>query len=175
MTARAWLAVAVILTGAVVAAGAGAQPDTRRALARDLARLLVEESPGRGVEEQVGAGMMQAMAATLEERLSRRLLEVEWHTLAAIVRRFVVEALPPHVTEEVAAEAYARHFDEQELTELLAFQRSPTGRKAWRLNPVITRDTAQALDREMRRSPAAHRLLDELRRAFPVLAPPESP
>ena len=174
MTARAWLTVTVTVA-CLVAADAGAQSDTRRALARDLARLLVGDSSRRGIEEQVGAGMMQAMASTLEERLSRRLLEVEWHTLAGIVRRFLEDALPEHVTEEVAAEIYARHFDEQELQELLSFQRSPVGRKAWRLNPVIARDTAQALDRELRGSPAARRMLEDLRRAFPILAPPESP
>ena len=175
MTARAWLAVLIVVACAIAAADARAQGDTRRVLARDLARLLIEDPARRGIEEQVGAGMMQAMASTLEERLNRRLLEVEWQTLAGIVRRFLAEALPTQVTEDLAAEVYARHFDEQELQDLLAFQRSPVGRKAWRLNPVIARDTAQAVDREMRRSPAARRMLDDLRRAFPVLGPLESP
>jgi hypothetical protein len=175
MTARAWIAVAVAVSYALAAGDVPAQPDTRRALALELARLLVEDTPRRAIEEQLGAGMMQVMASALEERLNRRLQEVEIHTLAGILRRFLAEALPPAVTEAVAADVYARHFDERELQELLAFQRSPIGRKAWRLNPVIARDTAQALDREMRRSPAAERMLDELRRAFPVLGPFESP
>ncbi|MBI1735797.1 MAG: DUF2059 domain-containing protein [Candidatus Rokubacteria bacterium] len=175
MTARAWLVVAVVVSCAVAAGEAGAQGDTRLALARDLARLLVEDPARRSIEDQVGAGMMQAMGSTLEGRLNRRLLEIEWQALAGIVRRFIAEALPPQVTEELAAEVYARHFDERELDQLLAFQRSPVGRKAWRLSPVIARDTAEAVDREMRRSPAAPRMLEELRRAFPVLGPLESP
>lgn len=171
-----WIAVAVMI--AVYGASAGdatAQDASRRALALDLARLLVEDPARRSIEDQVGAGMMQAMGSTLEGRLNRRLLEIEWQTLAGIVRRFLVDALPVQRTEELAAEVYARHFDEQELQDLLAFQRSPVGRKAWRLNPVIARDTAQAVDLEMRRSPAARRMLDDLRRAFPVLGPLESP
>ena len=175
MIARAWLTMVVTLWCAVAPAAAPAQPDTRRALARDLARLVVQDATRRGIEEQVGGGMMQLVSSTLEERLNRRLLDVEVQMLAGIVRRFLAEALPPDLTEELAAEVYVRHFDERELEELLAFQRSPTGRKAARLTPVIARDTAQALDRELRRSPAARRMLDELRRAFPVLGPVESP
>jgi hypothetical protein len=174
MTARAWLAVVAVVALALVPPSAGAQ-DTRLALARDLARLLVDDPSRSGIEQQVGMGMMQAMGSTLEERLNRRLQEAEVQALATIVRRFLAEALRPEVTEELAAQVYAHHFDEQELRDLLAFQRSPTGRKARRLNPVIARDTAQLLDREMRRSPAARRMIDDLQRAFPILGPPESP
>jgi hypothetical protein len=160
-----------MLLCAFAAVAVHAQTDARRALARDLARLLVEDPSRPAIEEQVRVGMMQFVASSLEERLNRRLQDVEWQMVGSIVGRFVAEALAPPVPEQVAAEVYAHHFDEQELRELLAFQRSPTGRKAWRLNAVIARDTAQGLDREMRRSPAAGRMLDELRRAFPILGP----
>jgi hypothetical protein len=95
--------------------------------------------------------------------------------LAGIVRRFVAETLPPSRGEEIAASVYAQHFDESELRELLRFQRSATGRKAARLTPVIARETAEAISREIRTSPSIPRMLDELHRAFPVLGPPESP
>ena len=76
---------------------------------------------------------------------------------------------------DLAASVYAQHFDEGELRELLAFQRSPLGRKIARLTPTIARETAQAIDGEIRGSPAMPQLVDELQRAFPVLRSPESP
>src|SRR5712692_3826269 len=86
VTARAWVGMGLV---ALVLAGAGqaaAPEDVRLPLARELAHLMLED--------QVGSGMVRAVAATLEERLNRRLLEVEWQLLADIVRRFVAETLP---------------------------------------------------------------------------------
>ncbi|HUG38000.1 MAG TPA: DUF2059 domain-containing protein, partial [Candidatus Limnocylindrales bacterium] len=87
---------------------------------------------------------------------------------------FVAETFPRSRVEEIAADGYARHFDEAELRELLRFQQSPVGRKASRLAPVIAAETGQAIDGELRASPAIPGLLDALHRVFPVLRP-ESP
>ena len=152
---------------------AWAQP-TRAELSRDLARLLVDDTVRRALDEQVYTSLMQAMAVTIQERLGRRLQEVEWGMLSDIVRRFVIQTLPPSRTEEIAADAYARNFDEAELSELLRFQQSAVGRKASRLAPVISVETAKAVESEIRQSPAIPRLVEDLRRAFPVLNP-ESP
>ena len=92
-----------------------------------------------------------------------------------IARRFVNETLTPSRTEEIAAEVYLRHFDGAELAELLRFQRSAVGQKASRLGPVLGAESAQAIDREIRESPALPTLADELRREFPVLGAPQSP
>ena len=138
-------------------------------------RQMLQAPAGHGIEDEVAAGLVRAVAATLQERLNRRLQEVEWQTLAGIVRRFVADTLLPGRTEEIAADVYVWQFEEAELRELLRFQRSAVGRKAARLAPVIAQETAQALGVEVRRSPVMPRLLDELGRAFPVLRPPESP
>ena len=175
MGGRAW-AQATLL--AVVIAWAGpvtAQEDSRRALARDLAHVMLDDNLRRGLDEQVTAGLITAVATTLQERLNRRLQDEEWRTVAAIARRFVADTLPPARTEELAAVVYARQFDDAELRELLGFQRSAVGRKASRLAPVIAAETAQAIDEEIRKSPAMPGMLAELQRAFPVLKSPESP
>jgi hypothetical protein len=95
--------------------------------------------------------------------------------IAGIVRRFVADTLPGDRAEGIAADVYARHFDEAELRELLQFQRSPVGMKARRLAPVVARETAQAMEREIRSSPVLPRMLQQLADAFPVLGTPESP
>ena len=167
---------AAILAVLTVALGlAAAQGDARLELARELSRLLADDPARQGVDDQVTASLARVIAATLQDRLGRRLLDLEWEMLGRIVRRFVRETLTPERTVDLAASVYARSFDEAELRDLLAFQRSPLGRKVARLTPDIARETAQAIDAEIRRSPAMPRLVDELQRAFPVLRSPESP
>lgn len=166
------LAIAVVAFGGPGAAMA--QEIGRRELARELARVMIDDSVRRGLEERVTGNMTQGMAALLQDRLSRRLQEAEWGLLSQIVGRFVAETFPRSRVEEIAADGYARHFDEAELRELLRFQQSPVGRKASRLAPVIAVETAQAIDGELRASPAIPGMLDALQRAFPVLRP-ESP
>jgi hypothetical protein len=123
----------------------------------------------------VGVSLLQYVARTLEERLSRRLQEMEVQLLVGIVRRFIGEVLPPARIEEISTEVYARHFDADELREMLRFHRSAIGQKMALIAPRLAADTAQATAREFRRSPALPRLFEELRRAFPVLGPLESP
>lgn len=174
-TLRAGVGVVLVVLALGVVARAEAQDAGRQELARELARLLLDDGLRRGLNEEVSAGLTQALGATLQDRLNRRLLEMEWRILAGIVRRFVAETLPPSRMEEIAAQAYARHFDEAELGELLRFQRSDVGRKAARLTPVIASESARAIDEEIQTSPVMPRMLEELQRAFPVLGPPESP
>ena len=166
------LLLAVAVTGGTPAV---AQENGRLALARELARLMVDETMHRAIGQQVGAGMVQTLGATLQERLNRRLLDAEWRMLFDIVGRFVRETLPPTRIEEIAAGVYAQHFDEAELRELLQFQRSAVGRKVSRLAPMIGIETLQAIDRELRTSPAVPGVLAELLHAFPVLGTLQSP
>src|SRR5262245_25551587 len=143
---------ALVLVLALVLLGgkpSGAQEGDRQALARELAGIMVDDTIKRGLDEQVTAGMIQSVATALQDRLNRRLQDVEWRVLSGIVRRFVTETFTPSRTEEIAAQSYARNFDATELRELLQFHRSPVGRKAARLSPVIAGETAQAIEGEI--------------------------
>jgi len=168
---------AALLAAILVCEGgaAAAQDTTRQALALELATLLIDDQAQRGFADQVTLSMLRVIGTTLQERLNRRLQDSEARTLADIVRGFVVRTLPPARIQEIAARAYASHFDEAELRALLDFQRSEVGRKAARLTPVIALESAQTVEREIQESPALPRLLEELQRAFPVLRSPESP
>jgi hypothetical protein len=177
MIRRAAAVGGILLAAAVLGGGGGAiaQPASRQQVADELARLLMDSAARRAIDEQVRASLMGGLSATLQERLNRRLLDVEVDMLARIVRRFIIEALPPSRTEEIAARIYTQYFDEAELRELLAFQRSAVARKVARLAPELAVATADAIDGELRASPALEDALEELRRIFPVLGPPESP
>jgi hypothetical protein len=160
---------------AIVLCGAAAAQEDQREPARELARLMMDSTARRAIDEHVIASMMQNLTATLQQRLNRRLMYREVDMLAEIVRRFVTEALPPSQTEEIAARIYMHYFDAAELREMLQFQRSSVARKVARLAPELAVETAREIDRELRTSPALPDALAELQRAFPVLAPPESP
>jgi hypothetical protein len=47
--------------------------------------------------------------------------------------------------------------------------------KARRLTPLVARETAEAMEREIRSSPVLPRMLQQLADAFPILGAVESP
>jgi len=173
----AGVCVSTLLACIVLGAGgvASAQDANRQALALDLARALIDDQMRQGLSEQVGLSMLRVIGTNLQERLNRRLQEAEVRTLAEIIRGFVGRTLTSERIEEIAARAYASHFDEAELEALVKFQRSAVGRKAARLTPTIGMETARAIEDEIRQSPVMPRLIEELQREFPVLRSPESP
>jgi hypothetical protein len=175
MAVRVLAALALLAVSLAGLGQAVAQGGDQRALARDLAHLMLDDTLRRELNEQVAAGLAAAVGSSLQTRLSRRLQDTEWQLISEIVSRFVRDTLVPGRTDELAADVYARRFDEAELRELLAFQRSAVGRKAARLAPLIAIETAQAINDEIRTSPALPRLVEELQGAFPVLRTPESP
>jgi hypothetical protein len=154
---------------------ASAQDATRQALGLELAKVLIDERAQGGFTDQVSVSMLRVIGTLLQERLNRRLQDSEGRALTEIIRGFVARTLPPARVEEIAARAYASHFDEAELRALLDFQRSAVGRKAARLTPVIGLETAQAVESEIQQSPAMPRLMEDLQAAFPVLRSQESP
>ena len=167
---------AVVLAIALVAVDTGATQSLGQSeVALEVARLSVDEATRAKVGEGVTGSIVRAVSSSLQERLNRRLLDAEWRILGDIVGRFVRETLPETRIEEIAASVYSRHFTEPELREMLAFQRSPVGRKLARLSPTINVDTTRAIDDEIRTSPAMRDMLAELQRAFPVLGTGESP
>jgi len=165
------LALLVLCDGGV----ASAQDANRQALALELARTLIDDQMRQGLSEQVGISMLRLIGANLQERLNRRLQEVEVRTLAEIIRGFVGRTLTEERIEEIGARVYARHFDAAELKALVDFQRSAVGQKAARLTSAIARETGQAIDGEIAQSPALPRLIEAIGREFPVLRVPESP
>jgi hypothetical protein len=175
MSGRAWAGVALLAVSFAGVGQAMGQEDGQRALARDLAHLMLDDALRSELNEQVAVGLTAAVGSTLQVRLNRRLQDMEWRMVAEIVRRFVGNTLLPSRTDDLAADVYMRQFNEAELRELLAFQRSAVGRKAARLAPLIAAETARAINDEIRNSPALPRMVEELQGEFPVLRTPDSP
>ena len=175
MGRRAWGSAVMIAIALIAGHVDATQGQSRREIALELARLAVDDAARKRVGEGVTGSLVRAVSSSLQERLNRRLVDVEWKLLDEIVGRFVRDTLPEQRIEELAAEVYIRHFDEAELRAMLDFQRSAVGRKFARLTPTIGIDTTRAIDAEIRESPAMRDMLSELRRAFPVLGGVESP
>src|SRR5262249_23228924 len=112
MIIRSWLA--AILVIALSAAATAAQDTPRQQpprgrLARGRAGWMLAEPARRGLDEQVSVAIVRSIGVTLQGRLNRPLLEMEWHTLGDIVTRFVADTLTAERTEELASQVYARH------------------------------------------------------------------
>src|ERR1700694_4067698 len=139
---RAGICVVTLLAALVLAGGGAvsAQDADRHALARDLARVLIDDQMRQGLSDQVGLGLLQLIGTRLQERLNRRLQDSEVRTLAEIIRAFVGRTLTEDRIQEIGARAYGSHFDEAELKALVEFQRSAVGRKAARLTPAIVQE-----------------------------------
>src|SRR5262249_58572600 len=96
--------------------GRAGRASPRQQLARELAGLMLDEPARRGLDEQVSVAIVRSIGVTLQGRLNRPLLEMEWHTLGDIVTRFVADTLTAERTEELASQVYARHFRSEEHT-----------------------------------------------------------
>ena len=142
---------------------------------RSISRVLIDDQMRQGLSDQVSIGLIQLIGTRLQERLNRRLHDLEVQTLAEIIRAFVGRTLTEDRIVEIGARVYGSHFDGAELKALVDFQRSEVGRKAARLTPVISRETGRAIESEIAQSPALPRLVEELGQEFPVLRAPQTP
>lgn len=168
--------VALLVTVAFGDGGAASADEAeRRELALDLARILIDDEMRDGLSDQVSIGLLRLIGTRLQQRLNRRLQEVEVQTLRDIIREFVGRTLTEDRVKEIGARVYESQFDAAELKALVDFQRSAVGRKAARLTPVIARQTTRAIEAEIAQSAALPRLIEQLEREFPVLRFPETP
>ena len=137
---------------------------------------MLDDTLRRELDEQVTAGLTAALGSTLQERLSRRLLESEWRLVGEIVRNFVAETLVAQPNGRPSPPRSTRGDSmRRELRELLAFQRSPSGRKAARLTPLIAAETAEAINDRSGEARPCRGSSSELQGAFPILKNPQSP
>jgi uncharacterized protein len=135
----------VFALAACLAAPAHAQ-DTVSREARQKARELAALMTGPAVGQ-----VTNTIAAQIWTAIEREVAgKIDAATLAEMRTEF--ERTLRSFTEDVVKEAptiYARHFSAQELSDLLAFYRSPTGAKALREMPKVLADVTSRLGPRM--------------------------
>ena len=150
----------ILLLAALVAAGArpaAAQEPLRHELALQLLEAM-------RMPEQI-----QSSIATVVATQAR--LNPDVPGLAEVLRDFLARYVTWDAMKEEYAEIYAGAFTEEELREMAAFYRTPTGQKLARATPQLTRLGAELGERTLRAHAAE---LDEMiaRRATAANPPP---
>ena len=150
----------ILLLAALVATGArpaAAQEPLRHELALQLLEAM-------RMPEQI-----QSSIATVVATQAR--LNPDVPGLAEVLRDFLARYVTWDAMKEEYAEIYAGAFTEEELREMAAFYRTPTGQKLARATPQLTRLGAELGERTLRAHAAE---LDEMiaRRAAAANPPP---
>lgn len=147
---RMLLALGVAAIVALPLGGSGADPDPRK-------RALIVEL----LEVTTFGPTMKATAAVLLEQVEKReVARAEARgelpkdvdvakRLRAVIREEVTAIDFSAVMKEAAIRVYSKHYTERELAELVAFYRTPTGRKSIEVLPEILRDSAEAGDKSL--------------------------
>jgi uncharacterized protein len=103
-------------------------------LSMQLSRIVLSEELYAATVTQMTQGMIQSARASGSE------LPPDLATKLQVV---VKEALPHQELLQFNAQVYANHFNDKELTDILAFYKTPTGSKMVRELPGITQEVAQ--------------------------------
>ena len=146
------LIVVSILAG-LAASGYGEEPNSKRALALELLEVSGGGDMAAEISQVMLASMQQNYAAMVKHLLDSQpsLTAEERDAIAkhladydAFSTRFVSEFTSAidfdQLLEEVYVPLYEKHFTEDELRQLLAFQRSPLGQKSTKLIPLIMQE-----------------------------------
>jgi uncharacterized protein len=128
------LILAILAAAAVsVPAPAAAQPEAPSAERIAAARTLLEVMDMRTLTEQSIETMLKVQ---LESAPQLRQFE-------GVMRTFFAKYLGWDAMSEAHARSYARVFTVQELNDLIAFYRTPTGQKLSRVSPELMREGAE--------------------------------
>ena len=129
----------VLATCLVLAFARSASGETVTAQYRAVAKELMELTGAAELSQQMGAAVTAQFVMALRQAypdISPRAFE--------IVEEVVQEMLGQGMAEELADEAvqvYARHFTEEDLRELLAFYKTPVGRKVIAKMPAVVAES----------------------------------
>ena len=135
-----WRLVGTMMLACCLAAPVGAQDPSAETLAaaRELSAIMTGDTIG-----QMTTAMSAQIWPTIAQQLSAK---VDAATIAEIRAEF--ERSLTEFTGEVmkdAPETYARHFTAQELRDMVAFYKSPSGAKALREMPKVMTDVGARL------------------------------
>lgn len=147
---RSLLALGVAAAVALPLGGTEADSDTRK-------RALIVEL----LEVTMFGPTMKATAGALLDQIEKREIAraeasgelpkdvEEPKKLRALLREEITAIDFSAVMKEAAIRVYSKHYTERELAELVAFYRTPTGRKSIEVLPEVLRDSAEAGDQSL--------------------------
>jgi len=167
----AWRATVVALSLGILAASFVAAQGVSSE-AQELARLSLSSGQFDRIGTQAAKIGVLPIQKALEGRLERQLTEDESRRLTEMFTRVFKEAIPQSELESNLAGEFDRYYTPQELTELLAFYRTPLGMKALRFTSTVADENALFAQRltATRKEQFIERFNAEFAREFPKLS-----
>jgi uncharacterized protein len=153
-----WFGCALLLLLASASSLAAGDPEGEAA-----ARELIELSGAKAQYQQmliimtqsIQTGFSTGLAKALKEKpldpaqrkQAKDILDRHFSRFIGEFQSYLKQTMPwEKLVEEIYLPTYLKHFSAQELREVIAFYRSPTGRKFAEKGPSLSRDAAQAIN-----------------------------
>jgi hypothetical protein len=118
-------------------------PSKRKALAAEVAQLMLSSGGFDALMEQAVDQAMQVFAANMHTELGRELSHSEYEKFRKAFSESFEETFPAQTWESPFSDLYAKHFNSDDLTKLLAFYETEAGAKFLRAQHVLTKDGAE--------------------------------
>jgi hypothetical protein len=164
------LAISVLLLVAIAspAAYADERPTPE---ARELARFILSSGLFEIVIDKAGDAAATLVTAAVGGRLRRSLSADESSKLRILVIQATKDTFPWELWEDMYARLYSKHASPTEIADVLAFYKTPLGRRALSLSVILTTEGAEAGRRlaQSREKEFEKRFLDEFSKTMPEL------
>lgn len=118
-------------------------PQQRKILATEISQLTLSDGGFDTLRTQAIESAMQVFSPTMQAQIGRELTQSEYEKFRKAFEKAFDEVLPSKVWLSPTADLYAKHFDSNELNEILIFYRTPIGRKSLRTMNTLAIEGAQ--------------------------------
>jgi len=135
--------IAILVIETLSALPVGAQ-DRSTPEAHELARLILSSGLFDVVVAQSGGVATGPVIIAIQDRLRRPLSTDERSQLRNVVTQALKDTLPWDAWEGVYADLYSKNASAAEIAELLAFYKTPLGRRALSLSVILATQAAEA-------------------------------
>src|SRR5215831_21174366 len=105
--------------------------------AHELARHILSSGLFDAGSSQAASVSTAPVIVALQDRLKRSLSDEERSQLRSLMIQVMKDTLPWDVWEDLYADLYTKHASPTEITELLAFYKTPLGRRALSLSVIL--------------------------------------
>lgn len=112
--------------------------------AHELARLILSSGLFDAASSQAASVGTAPVIVALQDRLKRSLSDEERSQLRSLMIQVMKDTLPWDVWEDLYADLYTKHASPAEITELLAFYKTPLGRRGLSLSVILATEAPEA-------------------------------
>jgi hypothetical protein len=124
-------------------------PIRQETLSREVVRLLFSGDGFDGYIDFASENAMVAVNSSMIQTLGRELTYDEHKRMRKIISKVLMEVFPRESWEQALFSVYTKHFDSNDLEELLDFYKTPVGSKFLMLQGTLMKEGAEAGEKLM--------------------------